>query len=442
MKDWNVGLVCQQPGSRYMEKGSLVKDIMEQHQASGIFMALEPRLGQGRNGAPYWSLKLSDSSGAIDAKIWHPLSAAITDIAAGCLVQVSGHASLFRDQKQFVIEKLREIGPEEKAELRLADFMRASPYGIDEMFGELKDICKREFSHGPWARLVLGIVDDPEIRPLFSQAPAAKTVHHAYAGGLLEHTLSVASLCRLLADKYAELDRQTLLAGAILHDIGKIRELSACPNTEYTREGKLLGHIFLGLEIIDRFLPASGLEPELCEHLRHLVLSHHGELEFGAARLPQTAEAFALHYADNIDAKLAQCRTALEGVNGSGFGAWQATLNRGIFRALSTPAQDFGTADSMVSLDGNAPPDRHELFFEDKRQIAYGYETAAADEPPLYADSEIPAEEQDDGCEDDKAITENRHGADRASAFSEESGAARRGKAKGRDAQCSLLMRE
>lgn len=423
-----------------MEKGSRVKDIVVHQQASGIFMALEPRLGQGRNGAPYWSLKLADASGFIDAKIWHPLSESIADIAAGSLIYVVGHASLFRDQLQFVIEKMREIGPEEKSGLDLADFMRASPYGIEQMFAELKAICVQELTHAPWAALVCGILNDPEIQARFKDAPAAKSIHHAYAGGLLEHTLSVVSLCRLLADKYRELDRQTLLAGAILHDIGKIRELSGIANTEYTQEGKLLGHIFLGLEIIDRFLPASGLEPELAQHLRHLVLSHHGELEYGAARLPQTAEAFALHYADNIDAKLSQCRNSLEGVAGSGFGAWQAALNRSIFRAMSTPENKSAGAGADSCFPEMPSDSDAEVFFEDYGQIGYGCEMPADEELPMYADSEIPAEEPACGGMNFVDVVELPR-KDRQKAREEGNAPFQRGKNRSRDAQCSLLMK-
>lgn len=416
-----------------MEKGIHVKDIVEGARENGIFLAQEARLGQGRNGAPYWSLKLTDASGSIEAKIWHPLSLSVTSIAPGTLIQVSGHASLYRDQLQFVIEKIHELQDGEKEGMDISEFIRSSPYGIDNMFVELEEICRREFAHPAWARLMSAILQDPEIKNRLREAPAAKTVHHAYAGGLLEHTLNVTRLCLHLADSYPDLDRQTLAAGAILHDIGKIRELTGGLSAEYTREGKLLGHIVLGCEIIARFLPASGLEPELAEHLRHLILSHHGELEYGAARLPQTAEAFALHYADNLDARLGQCRGALQGVGATGFGAWQASLNRSIYRAMPTP-QDMPQQETALSGAGA------EVSFEGAGQMGYSENVAGDDGPPPYADSEIPAE--DAGFESETPWHDGWHYVESAKPASVAPKSGRTAKMGGREAQCSLLMKE
>ena len=170
---------------------------------------------------------------------------------------------------------------------------------------------------------------------------AAKSVHHGFVGGLLEHTLSVFKLCRRLADQYPELDRQTLLAGALFHDFGKIREFSGGIANDYTDEGRLLGHLEICVEMLAPYLERSGLEPELQRHLKHLVLSHHGTLEFGAVRVPQTAEALVLHYADNIDAKMAQCRGLFAQLGeGESWTPYQATLGRAMHRCAQTPVEE------------------------------------------------------------------------------------------------------
>ena len=322
-----------------MEKGVFVKDIVPNAEAAGIFAVAEASLAQSRNG-PYWRLVLADSSGSIEAKIWSPLSGEFSEIAPGTLAQVEGRASLFRSAVQLTVEKFRPLDAAETASVDQAAFLPSSPYPLDAMFNELLALCREEFTHKAWRRLVLSVLEDAELAPLFRLAPAAKSVHHAYAGGLLEHTLGVFKLCRLLADQYPELDRQALLAGALFHDFGKIREFSGGFANDYTTEGRLLGHLMLGVEMLAPFLARSGLEPGLAEHLRHLILSHHGELEFGAVRQPHTPEALALHHADNLDAKLAQCRglfAALDG-DGPGWTPWQATLGRPLYRPERTPA--------------------------------------------------------------------------------------------------------
>ena len=216
--------------------------------------------------------------------------------------------------------------------------MPASPYDLDEMMAELHELITREFIHKPWRKFVQAVFRDAELAAAFRVCPAAKSVHHAYVGGLLEHSLGVFKLCRRLADQYAELDRQTLLAGAIFHDIGKIREFSGGLVNDYTDEGRLIGHLELGIEMLAPFWQKAGLEEGLVRHLKHLILSHHGEPAFGAVRLPQTAEALVLHYADNIDAKMAQCRglfAALEAEEG--WTPYQSTLSRALFRGPRTP---------------------------------------------------------------------------------------------------------
>ncbi|MFT3959248.1 MAG: HD domain-containing protein [Desulfovibrio sp.] len=321
-----------------MEKGCYVKDIGPASEARGIFVVTQAAQGQSRNG-PYWRLTLADASGSLEAKIWHPLSAEFSEIAAGTLVWVEGRAGLYRDQVQLTVEQMRFLSDEECAAVDHAALMPASPFPLDEMLDELLDLIKKEFVHAPWRKLVQGFFNNDEMRAAFRVCPAAKGVHHAYVGGLLEHTLSVFKLCRRIADHYPELDRQTFLAGALFHDIGKLREFSGGIANDYTDEGRLLGHLMLGIEMLEPYLAKSGLEEPLQRHLKHLILSHHGELEFGAVRVPHTPEAMALHYADNLDAKMAQCRGLFAQIEGEGeaWTPWQATLGRPVHRAARTP---------------------------------------------------------------------------------------------------------
>lgn len=321
-----------------MEKGCYVKDISPAGEARGLFVVSQAVQGQSRNG-PYWRLTLADASGSLEAKIWHPLSAEFSEIPTGALVWAEGRAGLYRDQIQLTLEHLRLLTPEESAAADQADLMPASPYPLDEMLDELLALIKEEFRYAPWRKLTLSVFNTQDLRAAFRVCPAAKGVHHAYVGGLLEHTLSVFKLCRRIADHYPELDRQTLLAGALFHDFGKIREFSGGLANDYTDEGRLLGHLELGIEMLAPHLAKSGLEEPLQRHLKHLILSHHGELQFGAVRVPHTPEALALHYADNLDAKMAQCRSLFEqlGDAGQDWTPWQATLGRPLHRAARTP---------------------------------------------------------------------------------------------------------
>ena len=196
-----------------MEKGSYVKDIGPASEARGLFVVSQAAQGQSRNG-PYWRLTLADASGSLEAKIWHPLSAEFSDIPVGSVVWAEGRAGLYRDQVQLTVEQLRPLSEEEGAAVDQAALLPASPFSLDEMLDELLALCREEFSHAPWRKLVLGVLNNQELRASFRVCPAAKGVHHAYVGGLLEHTLSVFRLCRRIADQYPELDRQALLKGA------------------------------------------------------------------------------------------------------------------------------------------------------------------------------------------------------------------------------------
>lgn len=303
-----------------------------------LFLVSAASQQQARNG-PFWRLELKDASATLEARIWNPLSQQYTDIPVGSIAEVEGRADSFRDRIQINVVRLRVLTPDELREVDIATFLPASLHAPQAMLDEMETLCRAELTHEPWQSFMLGVLNDPDVRQRLLTAPAAKAVHHAWVGGLLEHTLSVATLCLRFCDQYPDLDRQTLLAGALCHDLGKLWELSGGLANDYTDEGRLIGHINLCLGKLEPYITASGLSPDLALHLRHLVLSHHGQYEFGSPRLPQTAEAFALHYADNIDAKLTQNRTLFAELEEgeTGWSPYQKTLERSLYQAPRTP---------------------------------------------------------------------------------------------------------
>lgn len=324
-----------------MEKGNLVRDILPDMDIAGIFIIVNPALLPSRNGV-YWRFSLADATGSVEGKIWPPKSLEYPEMPGGRPALAKGRSLQYRDQLQIRVEQLRYLTEEEAQEIDPVNFLPVSKRDIDSMMRELRDLAQKEFQHPAWRRLFLSVFADPDIERCFRTSPAARNIHHAWIGGLLEHTLSVATLCMSLADTYPELDRQTLLAGAIFHDLGKIREFSSEFAIEYTDEGQLAGHGYLGLEILLPHFRKSGLEPYLAEHLKHLILSHHGLPEYGAAKLPHTREAFILHFADNIDARMTQCKGIFENekISQGEWSSWQKSLDRKVFNSRRTPGKN------------------------------------------------------------------------------------------------------
>jgi Predicted HD-superfamily hydrolase len=321
-----------------MPKNQFISDLSVGDEVATLFLLGAATQGQARNG-PFWKLELRDSSGNLEAKIWSPQSQLYTNLAAGDIVEVAGRVSMYRERLEVAVDRLRVLDETEKAALDFSLFMPASERPASELLAELERLCKTTFTHGPWKKLLKLVLADPWVAAHLPTAPAAKVMHHAYAGGLLEHTLGVARLCMTFADTYPHLDRQTLLAAALCHDIGKLWELSQGLATEYTGEGRLMGHISQGMDFLDPLIRKAGLEEHLALHLKHLILSHHGQYEFGSPRLPATGEAFALHYADNLDAKINQIKTALGNIpdGESGWSAYVSGLDRTVFKPLPTP---------------------------------------------------------------------------------------------------------
>lgn len=323
-----------------MHKTVFVSDLEPGRSVADIFLVSSANKATAKNG-PYWKLKLQDSSGTVDGVIWSPASEAYEDIPVGSFVSLRAAIGAWGDKPQLKIDQLALLDPAGQG-LDLSDFVPCSTVPPEELMEELEDLVTEHVEHLPLKKLLRKILRDDTVRPKLLNATGAKTVHHAYVGGLLEHTLSVSRACMASCELYPDLDRQILLAGAILHDMGKAWELTDGVENDYTDEGRLLGHILIGLEKLAPFLDkAKDLEQELKLHLRHLIVAHHGEHEFGSPVLPKTPEAFVLHHADNVDAKMSIMRGIyhdMEGKQGQ-WSAYNRYLERNIFMRTPAPSK-------------------------------------------------------------------------------------------------------
>lgn len=327
-----------------LEKRRFVESLTPGMEVSDLFLIAVAQQAQAKNG-PYWRLEFRDAHGSISGKIWSPQSQNYPEITPG-IALVTGRVTSYRDQPEIAVDSIRPLTAEESAGLDLSLFMPAAARSPHDMLEDLGRLAVGALSHEPWKRFVAAVLADPEIARSLPTAPAAKAMHHAYVGGLLEHTLSVCGLCMRLCDHYPVLDRQTLFAGALCHDLGKIWELSSGLVADYTTQGRLIGHMSIALEHLAPLMREAGLEPEYAEHLCHLILSHHGTREFGSPVLPATAEALALHYADNVDAKLNQIAATLNAALGeaeTGWSAYVPALERTLYRAPKSPERESAT---------------------------------------------------------------------------------------------------
>jgi 3'-5' exoribonuclease len=289
---------------------------------SRIFLLHERDEALGRNGKAYLRLGFSDQSGNIRGKAWDV--ATVPEQANGRAVRVAARVDEYQGVLQLIVEHL-EILPED--EVPIERLMRSSRYGLDELDRRL-DALLQEI-RDPWlSQLMAALLAEDGLRERLLRAPAAKRIHHAYVGGLLEHSLSMAAVYRGIAAHYEAyypglLDHDLMLVGILLHDIGKVDELDPGPGFTYTDSGQLLGHIFIGSARVGRVAARiEGFPPERLEAIQHLILSHHGELEYGSPVRPRMAEAVLLHYLDQIDSKLNHARAMVEEVQGDA--SWSA----------------------------------------------------------------------------------------------------------------------
>lgn len=286
-----------------------VKGIKDRDQLKEVFLVKEKITAMAKNGKPYLTIKLMDKSGDVDAKVWDNVDEVAERFAKNDFLEVSAKASVYLGKMQLVISELRKV-PEE--EVNLADFLPETERDIKEMEGELAALLQT-ISNSWLKSLLEGFFKDPELMALYRVAPAAKGMHHVYLGGLLEHSLAVASLVDAISPLYKGLNRDLLISGALLHDVGKVREMKYFRSFDYSDEGKLIGHITIGVEMIhERICLIPGFPPDLAMQLKHMILSHHGQYEYGSPKRPKTVEATILNYLDDLDSKINGIRTHID----------------------------------------------------------------------------------------------------------------------------------
>lgn len=279
-----------------------IKELHEGETVRGIYLCKTKRSAETRNGKPYDNVLLQDKTGTLDGKVWDPNSQGISDYDEKDFIEVFGEVINYNNNLQFNIKQIRKAV---KGEFNPADYMPTTEKNVETMYEELLSYIRGISNTYLRQAVEYYFVKDKEFIEVFKGHSAAKTVHHGFAGGLLEHTLSVLKMCEYFAGTYPILNRDLLYTAAICHDIGKIRELSDFPDNDYTDDGQLLGHIIIGVEMVsDAVRAIPGFPEKLASELKHCIIAHHGELEYGSPKKPALPEAFALNLADNADAKM------------------------------------------------------------------------------------------------------------------------------------------
>jgi 3'-5' exoribonuclease len=326
-------------------KSHYVSDLQDGQAVSTLFLVCEKGIRTSARGKSWLELSLRDRTGSIPAKMWDNFEAIAKTFECDDVVVIRGRVKLYNGQKEVTLE---QIIPAEEREYELADFLAHTRYDVEGLYAELR--ASIAAMTDPFLkRLLESIVEDPAIAPRLRRAPAAMTMHHAFIGGLLEHVVSLIGLSRGVLAQYPELDADLLLSGIVLHDVGKIEELSYERGVQYTTPGRLLGHIAIGTMLVrEKIKTIPNFPPELAILVEHLILSHHGSLEFGSPTLPQTREAVALHFLDDMDSKMAAMRATL--ASESGNAEWtdrNPALRRAILRNetyLRQPAKASGAS--------------------------------------------------------------------------------------------------
>lgn len=309
-----------------------------------IFLLAEKQLRANRNAALYLLVELRDKTGAISARMWNVTEEAVAHFNPGDYVHVKGKVQLYQGALQMIISHVQPV-PVER--LDPTDFIKQSQRDLVQLAARLREILQSVTDPHVRALLDCFLIDEP-LMAAFTTAPAGMKAHHAYQGGLLEHVVNMLEIANRIHDLLAGVDRNLLLAGVFLHDLGKIRELNFVSGCSYTDEGQLLGHLVIAVEMLAaKIAQAEKLlgEPfpaETALRLKHLILSHHGTYEFGSPKLPMTPEAIAVHYIDNLDAKVHEfSRDIADDPNQqSSFTPFNARLDRKLFKGLRSAANE------------------------------------------------------------------------------------------------------
>jgi 3'-5' exoribonuclease len=309
-----------------------VREIKDRDPVNAVFLVKDKVLAMAKNGKPYMNLRLMDKSGDIEAKVWDNTEVLDKQFDKDDFVRVRGKASVYMNKMQVVIAEIAKV-PEEQ--VVLADFLPESPRDATEMRQELSAIVAALANPHLKGLMELFLADEP-FMALYCQAPAAKGMHHVYLGGLLEHSLSLVKLVKNVVPLYTGINEDLLIVGALLHDVGKIYEMSFARAIDYTDAGKLLGHITIGVELVgEKIHTVEGFPRELSLLLKHMLLSHHGQYEYGSPKRPKTVEATILNYLDDMDSKIngIQTHIAKEPASTSRWSAHHRLYDRYFFKS-------------------------------------------------------------------------------------------------------------
>ncbi len=313
-------------------KSPYVSELGSDQVIVSYFLVCGKEICSSAKGRKWLQLELGDKTGVIYGKMWDGYEGAAATLSPDDVVKIQARSKTYNGKLELTVEKIRRAEPEE---YDLEDLIPHTEKSIGELKKKLAGYVAGV--RNPWiAQLLEAVLDDPRVAGRFERAPAAKMMHHAYVGGLLEHVVSLCGLCRMMAEHYPEMEGDVLVAAAVLHDIGKLDEMSYERAVQYTPEGELLGHILIGYELVSRKMDAiEGFPAELRTLILHLIASHHGQYEFGSPKLPMTREAVVFHYLDELDSRVGAMRRGLAAPSAEGEEIWTgrvAALGRRLLR--------------------------------------------------------------------------------------------------------------
>jgi len=294
----------------------------ENKSIDSYFVLSSIQTRERKQGGAYLAAVLSDKTGSFDARMWEDFSDALAGCSAGSYVKVRGLVSNYQGKFQITLQKMRNAA---ESEVEAGDFLAVTNKDIEKMWAELRGYVAG-FTNADMKRLVLAFLDDEEIAAAYKKAPAAKLLHHAWIGGLLEHVVGLLAVAKVVGPCYPEADLDLIMTGAILHDIGKTRELAWKTSFRYTLEGQLVGHISIAMGMLrEKIQPLPNFSDKVRILVEHMILSHHGEYEFGSPKLPMLPEAMIFHAIDDLEAKMQAVRTEFEMQVRNGAGADEMT---------------------------------------------------------------------------------------------------------------------
>ncbi|MBE5960787.1 MAG: HD domain-containing protein [Lachnospiraceae bacterium] len=289
-----------------------LNELREGEMIKETYLCKQLQTLKTKAGKSYYSMLLQDKTGTMDAKVWD-LGAGIDHFETMDYIHIEGQVTSFQGTLQLNIKRVRRS---QEGEYNPADFMPTTTKNVEEMYKELLSYIAKIKEPHVKALVNSFFVDDKEFIKKFKNHSAAKSVHHGFIGGLLEHTLGIVRLCNYMCDNYPILQRDLLVTSALFHDLGKLEEISPFPENDYTDEGNLLGHIFIGTaKVNERIKTIPGFPPKMANEIMHCILAHHGELEYGSPKKPALAEALALSMIDNLDAKMQTMTELLSGAD-------------------------------------------------------------------------------------------------------------------------------